>query len=139
MVMYKKTVVVAVIGLFLMVLPAWGLDMTPGKYEITTKVEMQGMPGGMPAQTTTQCLTQKDPVPSTSAEAQGCKITNMKTVGNTVTYTMACDQQGMKTESTGTMTFKGETFEGKTVMKMGPSAGGMTVTTKISGKRIAKV
>lgn len=117
-------------------LPAWALDLKPGKYEITAKVEMPGVPGGVPPQTTTQCLTDQDPVPATSAGAQGCKITDMKTKGNTVTYTMECEQQGMKIKTAGQMTYKGDTFEGTSQTTMGPGAGGMTITTKIEGKRI---
>ena len=42
----------------------------------------------------------------------------------------------MKTESTGEVTFSGDSFTGKSEMKMPPSAGGMTMTTVTSGKRI---
>jgi hypothetical protein len=119
-------------------LPAFGLDFKPGKYEITSKVEMEGMPGAMPPQTTIQCLTESAPVPDGSTTAQGCKITDMKTKGNKVTYTMECDQQGMKVKSSGEIIYKGDAFEGTSTMKMGPSAGGMSITTKTTGKRIGK-
>ena len=49
---------------------------------------------------------------------------------------MECSQQGMKIKTSGTMTFRGGSFEGTSRTDMGPSAGGMGVTTKISGKRI---
>jgi hypothetical protein len=117
-------------------LPAWGLDLNPGKYQVTAQVEMPGMPGGMPPQTTTQCLDEQNPVPNASAGAHGCKITDMKTRGDTVTYVMECNQKGMKVKSTGEMTYKGESFEGTSRTDMGPAAGGMTVTTVIKGKRI---
>ena len=123
-------------GVSFSVLPAWGLDLNPGKYEITVKMEMAGMPAGMPTQTMVQCMTEQDPVPRASADAQGCKVTDMNTSGNTVTYTIVCDQQGAETESTGEVTFSGDTFEGKSTTKMGPAAGGMTVTVMTKGKRI---
>ena len=134
--MLKKTFTISILCLSLIALPAWGLDLKAGKYEITSIVEMPGMPGGMPPQTVTQCMTKQDPVPNTSADAQGCKITNMKTKGNTVTYEMECTQQGMTMKGSGKMIYKGDTFEGTNKMSMGPAAGGMTVTTKITGKRI---
>ena len=121
---YMKAGTLFVVFSLLISLPAFGLDLKPGKYEITSKVEMGGMPGAMPSQTTTQCLTESTPVPNGSAAAQGCKITDMKTKGNRVTYTMECDQQGMKVKSTGEIIYKGESFEGTSTMKMGPSAGG---------------
>ena len=136
--MFKKICTLFVLGLLIAVLPAWGLDLKPGKYEITAKVEMPGMPGGTPPQTTTQCLNEQNPVPDSSAGAQGCKITDMKTRGNTVTYTMECNREGMKTKITGEMTYHGDSFEGTTQMSMGPTAGNMTVTTVLKGKRIGE-
>ena len=136
--MLKKICTLSVLCMLLAALPVWGLDLKPGKYEITAKVEMAGVPGGMPPQTTTQCLNEQNPVPESSAGAQGCKITDMKTKGNTVTYTMECNQQGMKTKSTGEMTYNGDSFEGTTQTSMGPAAGGMNVTTVVKGKRISK-
>jgi len=136
--MLKKLCTFSVLSMLFLALPAWGLDLVPGKYEITAKVEMPGMPGGMPPQTTTQCLNEQKPVPDSSADAQGCEITDMKTRGNTVTYTMVCNQQGMRIKGTGEMTYKGNSFEGTTQISMGPSAGDMTITTVIKGKRIGK-
>jgi len=123
--------------------PAWGLDLTPGKYEITTttKMEIPNMPSGvpeMPPQTMTQCLTKQDPVPSSSADAQGCKVTDMKTEGNTLTYTMTCEQQGQTIKSSGKMTYKGDTFNGTTKTNMESNNGKMTITTLTNGKRIGK-
>jgi hypothetical protein len=137
--MVKKTAIIGMfVSLLILALPAWGIDLKPGKYQITSKVNMPGMPGGMPPQTITQCMTEQDPVPHTSAGANGCKITNMTTEGDTVKYTLVCEQQGMQSESSGEMTYKGETFYGTTQTKMGPSGGGMTITTKINAKRIGK-
>ena len=134
--MLKKIYTPSVLCMLLVALPAWGLDLKPGKYQITAKVEMPGMPGGMPPQTTTQCLNEQNPVPNTSAGAHGCKITDMKTKGNTVTYEMECNQQGMTIKNNGEMTYKGDSFEGTSQTNMGPAAGGMTVKTVVKGKRI---
>ena len=138
--MSKKIWTVLVLCLLLTVPPALGLDFKPGKYQTTVKMEMSGvpggMPGGMPAQTSTQCLNDKNPVPASSPDAQGCKMSNLKTRGNTVSYTIECDQKDMQGKSTGEITYKGDSFEGTTKTVMGPEAGGMTVITVIKGKRI---
>jgi len=134
--MLKRIYTFSALFILLAAMPAWGLDLTPGKYEITAKAEMPGMPGGMPPQTTTQCLNEQNPVPNSAAGALGCKITDMKTNGNKVTYTMECNQQGMKIKSTGEMTFSGDSFAGTTQTHMGPESGGMTVKTVIEGKRV---
>jgi hypothetical protein len=44
----------------------------------------------------------------------------------------------MKVKSSGEIIYKGDAFEGTSTMKMGPSAGGMSITTKTTGKRIGK-
>ena len=136
--MIKSLSIIAVLGITIAASPAWALDLKPGKYEITAKVEMRRMPGGVPAQTTTQCLTEQDPLPATSADARKCKVTDMKTEGNTLTYTMTCEQQGMTMKNNGKMTYNGDTFEGTSRTRMGPDAGDRTITTRIKGKRIGK-
>jgi hypothetical protein len=133
--MMQRTMMVVLLTA-LLALPAWALDFKPGKYKISTKVDMPGMSGGMPSQTMIQCLTEQEPVPNSSADAKGCKVENMDTKGNTVTYTIKCDQQGMQMESTGQITYNKDRFEGTTHTKMGPASGGMTITTNIKGQRM---
>lgn len=113
---------------------SFSLDFEPGEYEITSTMEMPGMT--MPPQTITQCLTQDEPVPSESMGESGCEISDMKTDGDTITWTMECSQQGQKVTTEGEMTYSGDTFEGVMTTKMGPQAGNMTLKTLISGKRI---
>ncbi len=135
--MLKKNCTFSVLWIFLLTaIPAWGIDLKPGKYEITTKVKMPGIPVEMPPQITTQCLNEQTPIPD--AGAQGCKLTDMKTKGNTATYTMECNQQGMEITSTGNIIYDKISFEGTTQTTMGPTTGGMTVTTVIKGKHIGK-
>lgn len=110
------------------------MDFEPGKYEITSKVEMPGM--AMPAQTMTQCLTQEEPVPDNSMGDQGCELSDMKKDGNTITWTMECNQQGQKVTTSGETKYSEDSFEGVMTTKMGPHAGNMTIKTQISGKRI---
>ncbi|MBU0485060.1 MAG: DUF3617 domain-containing protein [Proteobacteria bacterium] len=123
-------------GLGLIAIPVWGLDFKPGLYEITSKVEMPGMPAGaIPAQTITQCMTEQDPVPSKNAGGEECKVTDMKQSGNSMTWKMKCDQQEDMI-SEGKMTYNGDSFSGTITTMMGPKAGNMTIVTRISGKRI---
>jgi hypothetical protein len=140
--MIKNSFTALIWSVLIFSIPAWGLDLNPGRYEITSNVEMQGMPAGMPgatpAQTMSHCLTEQNPLPNSSSGAQNCEIKEMQTEGSTITYTMVCEQQGMEIESSGKMIYKGDSIEGSTQTKMGPSAGGITVITKIQGKRIGE-
>ena len=62
----------------------------------------------------------------------------MTTTANTVSYETECEQQGLKIKSTGQITYNGNSFEGIRYMNMGPSAGGMTVTIKTTGKWVGR-
>lgn len=129
-----KLAIIAVLGMFFLAAPAAALDLENGLYEMTSRVEMQGM--AMPPSTITQCLTREDPVPAKSADGSNCKILDMTTDGNTVRWTMECNQQGQQMTSTGEMTYDGDRFEGTIETVMGPQAGNMTMTTQITGKRV---
>lgn len=136
--MLKK---IGIIGLVMSVLvtPAsitWGLDFEEGKWEISSTVEMPGMPTQMPPSNVIQCITKQDPVPVKSAEGQQCRITDMKISGNSVTWTMECDQQGSRVKSSGKMTYSGDRFKGTIKTMLGPEAGNMVITSHINGKRI---
>lgn len=136
--MLKKitTIFSTLVCMVFFVTSAWGVDLQDGSYEITSKVEMPGMPMQMPPVTVTQCLTQQDPVPNQSTAGQHCNIIEVKTEGKTVTWKMECTQQGQKMQGTGKMVYYGDRFEGTINTTMGPQSGNMTITTLINGKRI---
>ncbi|MFH1675123.1 MAG: DUF3617 family protein [Pseudomonadota bacterium] len=109
-------------------------NMQEGMWEITSKVEMPGMPMEMPPVTYTQCLTKEDLVPQSSQPGQECKITQTKVTGNTVTWTMQCKGQGGTMTGTGSVTYSGNSFKGTIKMTMPES--NMEMTCHISGHRI---
>ncbi len=130
------TLILLIIAMFCLAANAWTLDLEEGRYEITSTVKMPGMPMQPPPTTITECVTQQDPVPNQQADNGNCKITDMKTVGNTVTWKMECDQQGQKMKSRGKMVYHGGRFEGKVDTQMGPEAGNMKISTTIEGRRV---
>ena len=65
-------------------------NMQEGRWEITTKMEMPGMPMNMPPMTHAQCLAKEDLVPQSSQSGDECKITNVEVSGDTVTWVMQC-------------------------------------------------
>ena len=137
--MLQKFFVVSIILLTCISTPFAGseLDMQEGKWEITTVMQVPGMPTNMPQMKNTQiqCLTKKDFIPQSSQPGQECKITDKKIVGSTVTWTMVCKNQGGEMKGTGKITYKGDTFEG-TMKMLIPRQGDMEITSYISGRRI---
>ena len=111
-----------------------GPNMQEGEWEITTKVEMPGMPMNMPPVTHRQCLTKNDLVPQNSQPGNECKISNVKVSGDSVTWVMQCKGQGGETKGTGEITYSGTSFKG--VIKMTVVQADMQMTSKINGLRI---
>lgn len=121
-----------------------------GKWEVTTQIEMAGMPAGrgMPAMTTTQCITKEQaadpqksvPQPPQRGGAQSdCKVSDFKTVGNKVNWTIKCTTP-QAVDGTGEVTYGTDTYEGLMTMNMQMARGGQTtpmqMTIKMNGKRL---
>lgn len=94
---------------------------------------MPGMPMAMPAVTNTQCLTTKDHVPWKTQQSDECKLSDSKTKGNTVYWTVKCDSPNNASTTTGEITYNGDTFAG--VMNI-ETAGAPPMTSSIKGKRV---
>ncbi len=133
--MNKHLVAIAAITSGFMTLAACA---APGEYwEVTSKMEMPGMPFAMPATTTKVCIPkggEKDPG-KTSGD-KDCKMTDVKTVGNKTTWKARCDHNGEVMTGEGEQTTSPNGYEGK--MKFAGKSGGrdMNMTTAFSGKRI---
>jgi hypothetical protein len=114
-------------------------NMQEGQWEISGEMKLEGMPFPMPAMPIkyTQCLTKKDIVPQKKEKDQDCKMISNKIEGNTVTWVMECKDKNGKTESTGKVVYKGNSFESTIHMKTTDAKGAKTESTmKMSGKRI---
>lgn len=109
-------------------------NMQEGKWEITTRMEMQGMTTSMPPVTYNQCLTRKDFVPQGSQQRGECQITESKVIGDTVIWVMKCHGHGGDAIAKGTITYKGDHFEGTVEMTMDYS--NMKMVNHISGQRV---
>ena len=114
-----------------------GAEMQPGMWELTTRMEMQGMPA-MPGGNEfkfKQCIDNKNMVPQNKQNPQQshCKMLEQKVKGNSVSWKMEC-QQGMALQ--GEVTYSGDSMNG--VMNMQMNAQGMAMNMKqvISGNRV---
>ena len=114
--------------------------MRPGRWDVTTQIEMANMPMKMPEMKSTQCVTAeqlKDPASALANAPPGpdgkqtCKMSDYKTVGSTVSWKMACSGPQALSGS-GEITFAGDTYAG--ITKMSTPQGEMTM--KLNGKRL---
>jgi hypothetical protein len=106
------------------------LNMQDGMWEITSTVKMQGMT--IPPMTFSQCITKEDAVPQNNSPGQeDCKVSDMKIVGSTVSWTMTCSGQAGDMKGTGKITYHGDRFEGQ----MTTEHMGMVMVTEMTGRR----
>lgn len=132
--MKKAALFFAVLLLPATVLAA-GSPMQEGLWEISSTMSMPGMPYKIPPTKVTHCYTKEDLKDSRNAvpKQQGdCKVTDMKSSGNRVTWKMVCTGQSAG-KGEGEIIYNGPTaYEGK--MKM--ETQGMVMTSKYKAKRI---
>ena len=107
-----------------------------GLWEMTTTMNM---PAGMPKEMmrpmkNTVCMTKENAVPQPQQKGeQQCKITNQRTVGNKVSWTMTCKNG---TVSNGEITYSKTSFNGIQAMTTNQGGKQMTVKSTMSGKYI---
>lgn len=113
--------------------------MQPGLWEITTTMEMTGMPMKMPAQTVRHCYTQKEldqgknSVPL--SDDKNCQVKDYKSKGNSASWTVVCTGKDAMT-GTGTMTFTPTSYTGKMRAKVKDGGETMDMTYSYAAKRI---
>lgn len=119
-------------------------QMKPGLWEVTTQMDMPGMPVKMPATTTRSCVTPEqarnpgETIGDPSGRGRGnsnCKASDQKIDGNKVTWKMACTGAQSMTGD-GEMVFSGDTYTGKMTMTMAQMPGPMAL--QITGKRVGE-
>lgn len=95
-------------------------EIKEGEWEITIQMEMKGVDFQMPPTTVKQCIKKEKPFPMEFGKEKmpDCKILKHEIKGNTVSYEMECKDNGTKTYTKGNITYKGNSFEGKTTIKM---------------------
>lgn len=128
-----------VVGMGAMAAFAGTVLAAPGEWwEITGKMEMQGMPFAMPGQTSKVCLPkggEADPN-RTQGKDSNCKMTDVQSSGNTVKFKGTCVNNGETMHVEGQTTHDANSF--KSNMKMTGKSHGepMNMSMSSSGKRI---
>lgn len=127
------------IGMLSLALIATSLYAASGEWwEVSGKVEMEGMPFAMPGQSSKVCMPkggEADPR-YTQGQDSKCKMTDVKNSGNTVKFKGTCVSQGESMNVVGETTHDGSSF--KSNMKMSGTSHGEAVNMSMvtTGKRI---
>ncbi len=133
--MLKELIAAFIVLIALISITFAGSDVNfkPGKWEITSKMEMAGGMN-MPAHTSTQCMSRDNIIPQDTQPGQECVVTDTKTTGNTITWTMECKGTQGDMKGLGKITYDGDAFEGEMVMSI-PMAN-MKIINQMKGLRI---
>ena len=130
----KRRVMVSLLSV--LALPAVCLAAAPmrdGYWELTTTMDMPGMPVKMAPTKVKHCYTKEDvnDQRKTITTDKNCTVTDLKQSGNKVTWKMKCTG-----ENAGV--FSGETVYSKDAYdsKMRMQTQGQTMNMKINGKRV---
>jgi len=103
-----------------------------GEWEITTTMEIPGMPFAMPATTMRRCL-EDQAVPYQEKGDEKCEVVSKKVSGNTLNWKVVCNGPEGKNEMTGVTKYTGETMDTRIQMKSG---GGGEISMRMTGKRL---
>lgn len=127
-----KTIIFATIFCLAGTTNAAEVNMNPGLWEWTAKMDMPGIPMQAPLSINRKCITQEDLVPETRKPGQECSIKDLKSNKNSVTWAMTCKTPQGPIATTGNMFYNGDTAHGEIKVNVQ----GMLMTSKMSGKRV---
>ena len=113
--------------------PASAQAMQPGLWETTARMEMAGM--SMPPTTVRQCIRDASPE-SVVPQMPNCAVTSRSASGDTVRWSVRCQEGGMNMTGNGEMTFRGATSEGVLQMTLDQGGQRQQMTQHYSGRRI---
>src|SRR5512144_393112 len=80
-------------------------------WDVTSKMEMAGMPFAMPGQTRRVCAAKGNDA-GTIPRNEGCTVVEAKRVGNKLNYRMSCKGGQNDYTATGETTWSGNGYEG---------------------------
>jgi len=107
--------------------------MREGNWELTTTMDMPGMPMKMPPTVIQHCYTKEDVKDDkkTITTDKNCTVKDMKKSGNKITWKMTCTGKNAG-EFSGETVYKGDSFDSS--MKM--LSQGHNMNMKVKGKRL---
>jgi hypothetical protein len=102
-------------------------------WEVSTKMEMPGMPMAMPAQTNRFCIGKNRKDEEFVPKQGDCRMVESKRAGNKFTYKMDCSGK-LAAIVDGAITFGDNTYDGRMHMAMKQTSDAMDMT--FTGKRV---
>ena len=129
----KKVLVAVLVVLLVPAVSFAAKTMQEGLWELTTQMEMPGMPMKMPPTVMKHCYTKSDVSDQKKiiSRDKNCTVTDLKTSANKVTWKLKCTGENAAT-MTGETVFDSNSYT--SVMNM--NSHGQKMTMKVKGKRL---
>jgi hypothetical protein len=102
-------------------------------WEVSSKMEMPGMPMAMPAQVNRVCVGKNRKDEDLVPRQDNCRVVDSKRVGNRFTYRMECAGNDPSTID-GDLTFGNNAYDGQ--MRMTMTKTNDTMNMALSGRRV---
>ena len=102
-------------------------------WEISSKMEMPGMPMAMPAQVNRVCVGKNRKDEDLVPKQSNCRVVDSRRVGNKFSYKMECTGNE-PTTTVGELTFNDNAYDGQMRMTMTKTKD--TMNMALSGKRV---
>ena len=102
-------------------------------WEVSSKMEMPGMPMAMPAQVNRVCVGKNRRDEDLVPRQDNCRVVDSKRVGNKFTYRMECTGNDPST-IVGELTFGNNAYDGQ--MRMTMTKTNDTMNMALSGRRV---
>ena len=112
--------------------------MAQGKddlWEVTTKMEMPGMPMAMPGQTQRVCVGKGGKDEDYIPKRENCKVLESKRTGNKLTYKMACTGKDSMNMA-GEITYGANSYDGRMQMSGKMEGQQVEMAQTFSGRRV---
>ncbi len=102
-------------------------------WEVSSKMEMPGMPMTMPAQVNRVCVSKNRKDEDLIPRQENCRVVDSKRVGNRLTYRMECTGNEPSV-IVGDLTFGNNAYDGQ--MRMTMTKTNDTMNMALSGRRV---
>ena len=111
-----------------------GQEIKEGRWDVTTSIEMSGMPVELPPVTHSQCITKENLVPDTKQQHGDCVISHSQVNSNTVSWTVTCETNEGTMTGNGEIIYQSDSFKGGLNMELNSPQGVMTMASTMTGQ-----
>ena len=105
-----------------------------GLWEVTTLIEMKGLPVKLPAVTTQQCFDKDNSVPKSAQQDENCDVSQKQVNANTISWTLVCHTDRGELKGNGEITYEGDTFKGFLNLNLDNKEGQLKMDSILKGR-----